>query len=192
MIDVERIKAQIDLRQLVERDLGKPRFRGRDYVAFKCPLHGEHKGYSLVVYAQHWRCFGKCHAGGDAIAWAQHYHHLTFHEACERLANGDLPQTDTVSAARRTPEPVAQPPDPTWQVKARHIIDESCARLWSPEGQRAWGYLVWKRGLSENIIRLAQIGYIPGAPTAWREIEGLNVPCGIVIPWIVDDTVWGI
>ncbi len=29
-------------------------------------------------------------------------------------------------------------------------------------------------------------------PTAWREIEGLNVPCGIVIPWIVDDTVWGI
>ncbi|MBE2271421.1 MAG: hypothetical protein IAE80_24525, partial [Anaerolinea sp.] len=76
MIDVEKLKGQLDLRQLVERDLGKPRFRGRDYAAFKCPLHSEHKGYSLVVYAHHWRCFGKCHAGGDAIAWVQHYHQL--------------------------------------------------------------------------------------------------------------------
>ena len=73
MIDVEKLKAQLDLRQTVERDLGKPRFRGRDYAAFKCPLHSEHKGYSLVVYAHHWQCFGKCHAGGDAIAWVQHY-----------------------------------------------------------------------------------------------------------------------
>ena len=101
MIDVEKLKAQIDLRQLVERDLGKPRFRGRDYAAFKCPLHSEHKGYSLVVYAHRWQCFGKCHAGGDAIAWVQHYHQFTFHEACERLANGDLPQIENVTAARR-------------------------------------------------------------------------------------------
>jgi len=57
MIDVEKLKAQLDLRQLVERDLGKPRFRGRDYAAFKCPLHSEHKG--LI-----WQGFGgqrKCH-----------------------------------------------------------------------------------------------------------------------------------
>ncbi len=64
--------------------------------------------------------------------------------------------------------------------------------MWTPEGQRAWGYLIWERGLSENPIRLAQLGYLPGAPTVWREIEGLNVPCGILIPWVVEDEVWGI
>jgi len=175
-----------------QRDLGKPRFRGRDYAAFKCPLHSEHKGYSLVVYAHRWQCFGKCHAGGDAIAWGQHYHKLTFHEACERLANGDLPQIESVNHTHRTPEPMAQPPDTAWQAKARHITEEARDRLWSPEGQRALGYLVWERGLSEKMIRLAQLGYIPGAPTAWREIDGLKVPCGILIPWVVEDAVWGI
>ncbi|MBE2272542.1 MAG: toprim domain-containing protein [Anaerolinea sp.] len=192
MIDVEKLKLQIDLRLIVERDLGKSRYHGRDYAVFKCPLHHEQKGWSLVVYSDHWRCYGKCQIGGDVIAWAQHYHQLTFYEACERLANGDLPQIETVNGACRVPESMAQPPDAAWQATARHIIDEACARLWSPEGQRAWGYLVWERGLSEQTIRLAQIGYLPGAPTAWREIEGLNVPCGILIPWIVDDAVWGI
>lgn len=192
MIDVEKLKAQLDLRQLVERDLGKPRFRGRDYAAFRCPLHSEHKGYSLVVYAHNWRCFGKCHAGGDAIAWVQHYHQLTFHEACERLANDDLPQIETLHTVRRMPDPLAQPPDAAWRAKARRVIDEARERLWSPQGQRALGYLVRDRGLRENIIEPAQLGYLPGAPTAWREIEGLNVPCGILIPWIVDDEVWGI
>lgn len=192
MIDVEKLKTSLDLRQLVERDLGKPRFRGRDYAAFKCPLHSEQHGYSLVVYAHRWQCFGKCHAGGDAIAWVQHYHNLTFQESCERLANGDLPQIESVNTARRTHEPMAQPPDAAWQAKARLVIDEARDRLWSPEGQRALGYLVWERGLSEKIIRLAQLGYLPGAPTAWREIDGLHVPCGILIPWIVGDAVWGI
>ena len=132
------------------------------------------------------------HAGGDAIAWVQHYHQLTFHEACERLTNGDLPQTEMLNRIHRTPEPMAQPPDAAWQGKARRIIDDARDRLWSPAGQRALGYLVWERGLSEKLIRLAQLGYLPGAPTAWREIDGLNVPCGILIPWVVEDAVWGI
>ncbi|MBK8035354.1 MAG: hypothetical protein IPK17_38780 [Chloroflexi bacterium] len=38
---------------------------------------------------------------------------------------------------------MAQPPDAAWQAKARRIIDEAHDRLWSPEGQRAWGYTVW-------------------------------------------------
>ncbi len=67
MIDVEKFKAQIDLRQIVERDLGKPRFRGRDYVAFKCPLHNEHKGYSLVVFWQVSRT-RRCHRVGAALS----------------------------------------------------------------------------------------------------------------------------
>lgn len=54
------------------------------------------------------------------------------------------------------------------------------------------GCLVWERGLNEERIRLAQLGYLPGAPTTWRVIDSLNVLCGILIPWLVDDAVWGI
>jgi DNA primase len=192
MIDVERLKAQFDLRVLVERDLGKPRFRGRDYAAFRCPLHSEHKGWSLVVYPTHWRCFGKCQAGGDAIAWVQHYHQLSFQQACEWLARGDLPQVASGRTERHVPEPMAQPPDEQWQAKAWRIIVEAHDRLCSAEGQRARGYLAWERGLNERTIKLAQLGYIPGPATAWREMEGLRVPCGILIPWIIGDEIWGI
>jgi len=192
MINIETLKREVDCRHVVERDLGKPRVRGQGYSAFKCPLHGEQKGYSLVVYADHWHCFGKCQTAGDVIAWVQHFHKLSFQEACARLGSGDLPQTEMLNRTHRTPEPMAQPPDAAWQAKARHIIKEACDRLWLPEGQRALGYLVWERGLSEQMILLAQLGYIPGAPTAWREIDGLNVPCGILIPWMVEDAVWGI
>src|SRR5690606_2654757 len=92
MIDVEYLKARIDCRDLIERDLGKPKSRHAHYSSYKCPLHNEVRGFSLVVYADHWHCFGKCGRGGDALGWLQAYHNLSFHESCERLAAGDLPQ----------------------------------------------------------------------------------------------------
>ncbi len=48
------------------------------------------------------------------------------------------------------------------------------------------------RGLSEAIIAAAQLGYIPGKPTEWKEVDGLKVPCGIAIPWYADGALWGI
>ncbi len=91
MIDVEALKRNLDCRRLVERDLGKPKYRTHDYSTFKCPFHHERKGFSLVVYAGHWRCFGKCGISGDAISWMQRYHEPSFQQACERLVVGDLP-----------------------------------------------------------------------------------------------------
>src|SRR5664279_2790759 len=91
MIDVDALKRNLDCRILVERDLGKPKYRTREYSTFKCPFHQERKGYSLVVYATHWRCFGKCGARGDVIGWEQRYHELSFQQACEKLAAGSVP-----------------------------------------------------------------------------------------------------
>jgi DNA primase len=92
MIDVDQIKQNIDCRDLIERDLGKPKYRSHKYNTYKCPLHNEEKGYSFVVYDDHWVCFGKCGHGGDAISWLMEYHSVTFQEACERLSSGDLPK----------------------------------------------------------------------------------------------------
>lgn len=199
--DVSSLKAQIDCRDLIERDLGKAKYRSPNRSSYKCPLHNEQKGFSLVVYADHWHCMGKCGRGGDAISWLQEYHRLSFQEACERLARLALivetgqPAPSLKEEARTSfhpPEQSANPPDENWQAAARKIANDAMETLWDHEGKSAWTYLQEARGLSENTIVDARLGYIPGGPTEWKTIEGLNVPCGITIPWLTKGAIWGI
>ncbi|MBZ0277637.1 MAG: toprim domain-containing protein [Anaerolineae bacterium] len=193
MLDTHELKARIDCRDLIEHDLGKSKSRSSSYSTYRCPLHHETKGYSLVVYADHWHCFGKCQRGGDAITWMQVYHQLSFHEACERLTSGDLPQMKQLQISRQ-PEsaPDSGPPDDDWQRAAREVARIAMDILWGKEGKRAWAYLETERGLTEKTIVDAGLGYIPGGHREWKKIAGLNVPCGIVIPWFGEGVIWGI
>ncbi len=193
MIDVDTLKRNLDCRTLVERDLGKPKYRTHEYSTFKCPFHQERKGYSLVVYATHWRCFGKCGTGGDVITWVQCYHELSFQQACEKLAVGDVSfRVQPILLPESEPEARSEPPGGKWQTVAGRITEQARDRLWRIEGRYALEYLKNKRGLSEGIIASAQLGYIPGKSNEWRKIEGLKVPCGIAIPWYADGALWGI
>lgn len=190
MIDGEHIKHGIDCRALVEHDLGKPKYRGSTYSTYRCPLHHEERGFSLVVYADHWRCFGKCSRGGDAITWVQVYHGLSFADACQRLAVGDLPRR--TPAADQLHQPHVEPPPADWQRAARQIAARAMDTLWSRAGRRAWRYLEETRGLTEKTIVDAALGYIPGDYREWVTLEGLRVPCRITIPWFADHMLWGI
>jgi len=194
MIDTVMIKDQVDCRNVIERDLGRPKYRSRTYSTYKCPLHNEEKGYSLVVYDNHWHCFGKCSCSGDVIAWLQTYHGLSFPEACKRLAIGELPQLEDVH--RPSPpktQPISEPPNATWQQAARKVSHIAMDTLWGKAGRRAWAYLTEQRGLSERTIIDAGLGYIPGEYWQWKTIEGLKVPCGITIPWMTyGNAIWGI
>ncbi len=192
MLDTHELKTQIDCRNLVEHDLGKPKKRGSSYSTYKCPLHHETKGYSLVVYADHWHCFGKCQRGGDAIAWMQVYHQLSFHEACERLVSGDRPQVKQLQIHQPKSAVDSEPPNAAWQQAAREVARIAMDTLWGKEGKRAWGYLETERGLAEKTIVDAGLGYIPGGHSEWKTIAGLSVPCGIAIPWFGKGVIWGI
>ena len=193
MIDVEHIKNNIDCRDLIERDLGRPKYRNNTHSKYKCPLHNEEKGYSLAVYADHWHCFGACGHGGDAISWLQEYHGLLFQDACERLSSGDLPLVDRANRPRvEKVELLSEPPDSDWQKAARKIAQQAMDTLWGGEGKRAWRYLEEERGLTEKTIVEAGLGYVPGDYREWKTIEGLNVPCGITIPWFASGALWGI
>jgi hypothetical protein len=46
--------------------------------------------------------------------------------------------------------------------------------------------------LSTRTIRAARLGYVPGDFREWRTLEGLEVPCGITIPWIAADALWAV
>lgn len=192
MIDVDAIKRSIDCRVVIGRDLGPPKHETGNYSLYKCPFHHERKGYSLVVYSTYWRCFGKCGDGGDVIAWMMRYHNVSFQAACEQLAHGDLPRTNVHLRQTPVPEPISEPPDAGWQKSAAHIADQAANCLWQPHGKRALDYLRNKRGLTDEIIQEAQLGYIPGRPHEWIERDGIKIPCGITIPWYADGSIWGI
>jgi hypothetical protein len=44
--------------------------------------------------------------------------------------------------------------------------------------------------LTTKTIRKARLGFVPGDFREGREIAGLNVPCGIVLPWFAADALW--
>ena len=192
MIDVQAIKQAIDCREVIERDLGPPKHATANYSLYRCPFHHERKGFSLVVYATQWHCFGKCGEGGDVIAWMMRYHDLGFQDACEQLAHGDIPRTSVRLHQAPIPEPISEPPNEAWQKTARRIAEQATDDLWRPQGKRALAYLRNKRGLTDEVIQAAQLGYIPGRLYEWVERDGIKIPCGITIPWYADGAIWGI
>lgn len=201
--DKDAIKARYDLRDVVERDLGEPARRSSRDHRYRCPFHNEQKGTSLAVYADHWHCYGKCNTGGDVISWTMRFHNLSFKEACERLGGGAFPATSASGAASppvdlaRAPEPppepeTAHPPPDDWQTAARAVMREARNTLLSPRGAKALRYLLEQRGLIPSTVDALNLGYVPGHYTEWRPLHGLNVPCGILIPWEADGAVWGL
>ncbi len=195
MVDIQELKRRHDLRLIVESDLGPPRGHGIRALLWRCPFHHEHRGYSLAVWADGWRCFGACGIAGDVLDWLQRYRGMSFNEACDYLGAEHKPERPThryqhERGATSFPRE-AKPPNDAWQEAAKQVVATAERVLWSPDGQRALWYLK-KRGLTEETILRARLGYIPGHAWEWRPIAKLNVPCGITIPWFVGSELWAV
>ena len=186
MVDTKALQARHDLRVLVEQDLGPAPVRSRKASLWKCPFHGERKGHSLVVWADGYRCFGKCQVAGDVLDWLQRYRGLEFREAV-RVLDGEVEMT--APPARVAERSNDAPPPSAWQVAARQVVEQAEEALWSSQGEGALAYLLG-RGLTLETIRVGQLGYVAGTYRQWRSVAGLSVPCGIVIPWLSGETLW--
>jgi DNA primase len=115
--------------------------------------------------------------------------HEDLAEICRR-AVGDVP---TTHSARVSPPPIPPyaAPESDWQSAAQQVIAECEAALWQPKYARVLDYLRG-RGLAEETLRHFRLGYCAtGKPDLYgREIAGLYVPRGLVIPCVVASTVW--
>jgi DNA primase len=192
MSDLRQLKAQHDLRLIVEADLGPSHGRGGEALLWKCPFHNEQKGYSLAVWRDGWRCFGACSIGGDILDWLQRYRGLTFIDAC-RVIGGD-PKSPTQPLHRNDRQSAsveAKPPTAEWQRRAKKIVEYAQDCLWCTAGEPALRYLR-SRGLTSETIQRAGLGLMPGRYWEWRSIGKLNVPCGITIPWFIGDDLWAV
>jgi DNA primase len=196
MGSIEHLKAGLDLRHLVETELGRPHSQGNAWT-WRCPFHNEQHGYNLAVWQNGWRCFGACGAGGDAIAWVMQRENCTFTEAVQKLGGAIYGfQVSSfqkpVDRSNRFLKPASEPPPTEWQTAALKVVEQAETTLWSAAGERALVYLRQGRGLYKATIREARLGYVPGHYRAWLKLHGLNVPCGITIPWFVEGALWGI
>jgi DNA primase len=188
MVDKQHLKEHCDLRRLVEQDLGRaPLHGGRAYL-WKCPFHNEHKGFSLAVWANGFRCFGACATSGDALDWLTRYRRLSFVEALLALSE---PAATSEPSERKCLKSPSEPPDWDWQHRAERIVSRAEETLWSEVGEPALNYLTG-RGLTTRTIRAARLGYVPGDFRQWRDMEGMDVPCGIVIPWFAAEALWAV
>ena len=186
--NTQTLKLQIDLRNIIECDLGQPAIRNGRAHLYKCPFHNEQKGFSLAVWSDGYRCFGKCDTAGDAFDWLMKFRHLSFTESLSILDSGQVP----ISKNPLPRKPITcEPPNFEWQSSARQVVEMAENILWLGEGERALTYLL-ERGLTTTSIQQARLGYIPRDYWDYREIEGLKVPCGITIPWFAHDALWAV
>lgn len=211
MADLEAIKSGIDLRDLVEHDLGKPKSRSAKANMYACPFHHESKGASLAIWKDGWKCFGKCQEQGDVFSWVKKVHGFqSFTEVLAYLGYTDSgqrrsPRRKSHLTPRPQPQPVtAQPPDSGWQFYAGRFVEFAEDYLWGPEGGRALKYLREKRGLRDYTIKEARLGYAwsdnPDEYTygavfdpEWQ-VDGKTVHChmGIIIPHFMGGNLWAV
>jgi DNA primase len=160
-----------------------------------CPWCGGDDRFRVWPEAErpHYWCRG-CQRQGDRIQWLRDHDGLSYPEAAHAaghpVSTGAAPAHPTRQAADAAPPAVA------WQERARVVVQEAAAALWSPVGARALGYLQEQRGLSAATIRAAQLGYLPAEryepPAAWG-LDGERhvwLPAGLVIPCEAQGALW--
>jgi DNA primase len=190
-INTQEIKNSIDLRQWVEKDMGRPVSSSGSAWSWKCPFHSERHGAALAVWSDGWRCFGACDTSGDLFDWIAKWNNLDLKRDFKRIieiAGGQVEQPRRESPRQREDHPPAR----EWQAVAGEIVERAAANLWTENGLAG---LTWLRlrGLSDEVIRAAQLGYVNDAQHRWHQFNGMLIAANsITIPWYADQNLWGV
>src|SRR5581483_167212 len=155
VIDVQAVKARVDLVDLAARDVALRKV-GRELHG-PCPFcvcssrERRHQCDRFRINADrtYWFCRHCTPTGGDVVAYVMHRDGLRFPEACHAL---DASSVDLAPRAQRHPAPppltLEVPPSHTWRTAARGYLERAQAALWSDVGSRARAYLAG-RGLRD-------------------------------------------
>lgn len=196
MTDLAALMAKVDLATLVERGGVQLHGQGERYGA--CPKCGGEDRFHVRTHGDRdWFFCRQCHPKrGDAIDFLCWRDGITKSEAIQQLKNApSLPQpTRPAVVPGQTHE---RPPSERWQRRGSAFVQACADFLWTPAGEPALTYLR-KRGLSDDNIRAARLGYNRSKRSAdgpsWGLAEGLtvNAVAGIVIPCEILGDLWSI
>ena len=157
---VDAVRDRTELVEVVSRHVSLQR-RGRSFVGL-CPFHQEKTpSFHVIPDKGIFHCFG-CQAGGDAFKFLMMIEGLSFVESVKELAAAagvEIEERQLTDAERRALKQRATLFD---VLEAATSFYESV--LWTrPEGAPGRDYLK-KRGLTEETIRQARLGF---APPGW-------------------------
>ncbi|MDG3006080.1 CHC2 zinc finger domain-containing protein [Paludisphaera mucosa] len=189
--DWKSIRAQVDLPTLAEALLGPPVKRESGRSLWRCPFHDERSpSFGLEPRRPHWKCFG-CGKGGDAADLVAEIEHLEFPASARRAAEIVglyLPESGTYQPPKPKIQAPPPPPKPRGlgQSSGRKLVENALEALWSDSGARWLEYLRAERGLQDETIRAARLGWTPRADLVTREGKPYTAS-GIVIPWFDGD-----
>jgi DNA primase len=138
----------------------------------------------------------QCNKSGDAIDLLTKRDNLSFAEAIDRMGvTTDAPSQSNPRRQAPRKKLVSEQgksaalTDPAWQQAAQNFVETSAQRLWETQGRVALNYL-HQRGLTDEVIRTAQLGFHPaGTHMTWGS-ESVWLYSGIVIPWLIESRYW--
>lgn len=154
---IERLKAEISLQQLVEASGVALKKQGKD-LAGCCPFHKDDTASLIVTPEKNlWHCFG-CGLGGSVIDWTMKKNGVSFRHALELLREGVARVTDAPvkqTSVRVLPSPVTLDAD---DYKLLHQVTDYYHRTLK-ESPEALEYLK-KRGLDHpELVNTFKLGY---------------------------------
>jgi len=143
-----------------------------------------------------WWCRG-CGKKGDAIQYLRDFRGLNYYQALDVLGLEPIFSVWSTSVKEPKawePKESSRPAD-LWLTKAKALVGWAEARLWGQEGAEVLTWLHEARGLRDEAIRGARLGWLPrdlwrerqvwGLPEVLREDgkpKKLWLPSGLVIP----------
>lgn len=207
MNDLSDVLMQYDLLALVERDVKLRRVavgRDGDEYAGPCPFCGGVDRFRVWPHHRsgrgRWFCRGCQGSGqksaGDAVTYLERKG-LGFREAVESLG-AKVDRSNHRQVAPERPAPEVTPPASQWQNRAEQFVAyaQECLHEATPLGTQALDYLCAERGLDNETISRARIGFNPNdmydKPHKWGLGDGSKIylSLGIVIPWELEGALW--
>ncbi len=169
-----------------------------------CPACGGRDRFRVWPSKNRYWCRGGeegkgCEKSGDAIQYLRDFRGLHYRDACKVL--GITPKEPMKTAKSPivqawAPKPAAMPSE-AWQERAKAFQDAAIRCLWSPDGAAMRQWLNTKRGLNDQTIKDAMLGYCPkdifNPLEAWGFPPDVNekgnpaaifIPTGLTIPFL--------
>lgn len=172
---------------------------GGEYAG-ACPFCGGSDRFRVWPEEGRYWCRG-CGKSGDSIQYLRERRGLSFIEACNVMGHDPGPRKNGTRPALWTPKEAKEPSE-LWQAKAGAFLDRAVSFLWSRHGDETRRWLRNVKGISNETIKQARLGYNQSDINEPRVDWGLEpvikddgterrqwIPAGLVIPHIVGGAV---
>jgi len=156
--ELERLKREVDLAELVRSSGVELRQHGKDLIGL-CPLHDDKEPSLVVTPAKNlWNCLGACGEGGTVVDWVMKTQGVSFRHAVEILRNGSrvtAPVKAKRSTVRRLSSPVSDDVEGA-ELVAQVVDYYHRTLLESPEAQE---YLTERGIWDPDAVKLFKLGF---------------------------------